>query len=193
MLPTKHFPWVLFRLLSCDLCQWNGEISRLKNCHASCSRCMDVEFSTIVLDFAKKESDFARLRFLLEDISTFCPLSTDLVECLHGYSQRLLHRWRGAKPSDPVAQERQAWSLILRSYAKLRELMWDRYGDKAMTRRIHHFGHHGRNQYSKSCVESVALKQLKQPVSLDKMDAMLAFGQTSFHAPRKLCGDTVST
>ena len=194
VLPTQHFTWIMFTLLAVNQEQWPQEIARLKSLKTACYECTDAEFSSILLDLdSMEDSDsesLVRLRFFLEDVAAMSPISSDLVECLHGYSQHLLHRWRGCKPSDPVAQERTLWALILRSYAKLREYLWDKHGDVNFGHRIHKYGKKSSNQYTVVLPESERLQKKasdKMPLSREKLESMLESG-LRMKAPRKLCG-----
>ena len=215
VLPTQGFPYCLFNLLSCEsdgpfLELYASFQAKLKSCH----QCGDVEFSHIVLSFiddvgnSEASCRASALRQFLDDLSVCCPLSSDLVECLHGYSQHLLHRWRGSKPSDAIAQERVQWTLITKSHSKLRDWVWAHYADFQCGKRLHHFGKSSCNQYSKAKAPvpdcrptegeggSIAVAprshQLRNPsktLSVEKMDQLLALGQeSSLSMPRKVCG-----
>lgn len=200
VLTTQSFPFCLFGLLDCGSDhEFLTMYARLKSAQQKCAQCCDIEFSTILLNFIDDAGDpIARgqqvtaIRRLLADTTTFAPLSSDIVECLHGYSQHLLHRWQGCKPSDPVAQERVLWVLITRAWAKLREWIWDRYGDRSSGHRMHKFGKSSRNQYSSAQGSKTCKPQPDKTMTFEKLDRLIAFQQeSSLTTSRKLCGALV--
>lgn len=149
----------------------------------------------MMADFCEK---VIKLQKLLNDMAIFCPLSSDLVECLHGFSQNLLHRWRGTKPSDPVAAERLLFALVTRSFGRFRAWLWDRIGDAEVGKRQFHYGRASSNQYTQEFRPKSKLgpKQRQHPepsrtLNFDRMDRLLAYGQQTGPGmvPRKLCGD----
>ena len=91
VLPIQGFPFCLFSLLDSDDDLAFLDLSS-KSCtkQKACAKCADVEFSTLVLNYLDVEDPLAcrrvpSLRALLEDVRVFCPLSSDLVECVHGW------------------------------------------------------------------------------------------------------------
>ena len=202
VLPTLFFPWKIFRLLSLDTDRWPEEISKYKDTKKACPHCVDYEFPTMILDFLdgghgsdEDVSSFVQIERFLWDVATYAPISSDLVECMHGFAQATLHRFRGSKPSDEVAQERMVWRCVTRSYSKLRDFLWCKYGDRNMGHRIHRFGKRGHNQYTQQCEANDSCqpperKRARMSMSVAKMDALLACSQgSSIQAPRKLAGD----
>lgn len=223
VLITESFPFTLFQLVECETNeQFLGLYRRLKSQQEKCSACADIEFSTVLLQFidlaataVDQNQQVESLKGMLNDLCIYAPLSSDLVECLHGYSQHLLHRWRGCKPTEPVAAERVLWTSITRAYSYLREHIWSRYGDKSAGHRLHKFGRTSNNQYSSKKAAEAESRGVCIPLHEDhcqtgdkakdnnrtkpgktmsfaKMDRLLAFDQEgslpSLPAPRKLCG-----
>ena len=215
VLPTQGFPFCLFSLLNSDDDLAFLELSS-KFCakQKACPKCADVEFSTLVLKYLDVEDPLAcsrvpSLRAFLEDVCVFCPLSSDLVECVHGWSQHVLHRWRGVKPTEAVAQERVLWALITRAYERLRSWIYDRYGDAHSGHRLHKFGTLSSNQYSQKsssaarkllcmdedgCVHEAETTRTpkkqadkSKSLSFEKLDRLLA-SDGSLPMPRKVCG-----
>ena len=122
-----------------------------------CPQCVDLEFSTVILqqipprachrdEFVKRR--IASILDLLRDLATFTPISSDLVECLHGFQQAKLHRFRGRKPTDHAAQEIAMLASIQSTYKQFWQFAWSRLGDKFATRRFPGFDRKGVNQYS---------------------------------------------
>ena len=216
-LPTMSFPYTMFRLLDCELDQFREEFERLKAKKDMCCQCADLEFSTPLLSWinvstpeAAQRSMHAVQRFL-RHMSLQAPISSDLVECLHGWTQHLLHRWRGVKPSDAVAQERAMFTLITRSFGRFKKWMWERHGDQKSGYRLYRYGKASCNQYSQEKrgnadgdMAIVAQKDAgeakrpkpkpstRAPLSVEKMNTLLAFEQEdSLRMPRKVCGSLV--
>ena len=97
-----------------------------------CPMCTDVEFSRVLLraiptdgNLAELKPAISTLRNFLEDVTIFTPVSSDLVECLHGFQQGKVHRFRGCKPSDPAAQEICMLSTIQSSYNRFWNCLWE--------------------------------------------------------------------
>ena len=96
-------------------------------------------------------NDFIRIeaiRSLLRDLTTFTPTSSDLVECLHGFQQAKLHRFRGRKPTDHAAQEIAMLASIQSTHTSSSgSLLEVNFGEKFATRRFPGFDRKGCNQY----------------------------------------------
>lgn len=199
---TRSFPYVLLNNLhGLEYQEFLKEYGRLQQIALQCRECVDPEFTTVLLQYIPQNSlgqidspcvkaKVAHIQRFIHDIAVHTPLSSDIVECRHGFSQWLLHRWRGAKPSEPVAQERLFWSLVCTSYKKFKEWLWTRIGDAGAFHRQKRFGMPGRNQYSQAKAERQQHKQ-DRSLTFEKMDRLIAFGQTtgSGMTPRKLSGD----
>ena len=204
VLPTRTFPWAIFRLLDCTgnegvdgLVQ---SFARLKSQHAGCDKCVDVEFSVPVLKFFDIDESTPchkseAMKNFLEDMALYSPLSSDLVECRHGICQHLLHRWRGVKPTDPYAAQSVTWQLITRGYRIFREFLWSIYGDRTCKSRLARFGYRSacqftkeRPQEKKSC--KLPSKSGKGTLSFEKMDHLLSLEnwKSGMPMPRKLSG-----
>lgn len=202
--PTCSFPWILFRVLIAGSDPVH-ELEQWKETKHRCHQCVDSEFSGILLDFipvlgipTSPSEKLQRVIRFLEDLACYAPISSDLVECLHGFSQQLLHRWRGCKPSDSGAQQMSMWASVVKSFAKLRSFVWRRHMDANFSHRVHRFGNKGVNQYTKHVGKDIVNKsnqwEPRNKMSLERMDRLIAFGQeTSMRGPRKLCGNMFAT
>ena len=129
-------------------------------------------------------------------VTVYSPLSTDIVECLHGFCQSLIQSGgRGTRPTDEGAAERLMWAFVTRSYQKLRNLIWNNFADSQAAHRFKRFGRKGCNQYSAG--KEAGDKQqhshnARRPgLTMEKMDRAIALGQQlpNCRPPRKLCGD----
>ena len=200
--PTNGFPFAFFRLLDfeTDDAAFLNAYFQIQEMARACGQCADLEFSTVILSFIDHGSQMGdpgtrskihQLRRFLNSIAIYGPLSTDLVECAHGFMQCLLHTWRGSKPTDDVAVERVLWSTITRQYSKFREWIWDRFFDKPFRHRIGRYGMTSNNQYRRQGADADVKfrprKKAGRGFSFEKMDRMLAFDQ-ELPKLRKLCG-----
>lgn len=213
VLATSGAPCQLFRLMDSTHEDFLKGYAALKEAASKCRQCIDLEFTMPVLGFLKASEGDPRLlqqrvsqvKELLKSISVHGPISSDLVECLHGFCQKLLQRGRGGVlPSDEGAQQRVLWSLITASYAKDEQFIMDHFGDPQQKRRCKAYGHKGKNQYTQFKYATQEGEDAgdpeppRQPASsrrprltLDKLERLFAFGQDSdpgLSRPRKLCG-----
>ena len=202
-------PYKTFELIGLDHDSFLRQYSSLQQQAQVCKQCIDAEFTTPILQYIKCCKDeidhdgvpvrdkVTYLQGLLTHTATFAPISSDLVECLHGYCQRLIRQsGGGSRPSDSAAQQRVLWAIITKTYRKIKEFMWHRFGDKRCFSRLAQFGHKGSNQYSKGhgagddeghrCQPPVRKSQ-KQALSLHKVDQLISQG-SEIPKPRKLCG-----
>lgn len=203
VLAVSRTPYTLFRLIDMSHPDFLQECAALEERSARCHECIDLEFSTPMLKFLRARGNdqeaVAQVQNLLRSIAVHGPISSDLVECLHGYCQRILSKGgAGARPSDEGAQQRVLWSLITKAFAKEEEFIHQHFGDAYRDSRLAQYGHKGVNQYSRlnkgdgeaeaECEKSVKVR--KTTLSLGKMDRLLAFGQgaSDLPNPRKLCG-----
>jgi hypothetical protein len=113
-----------------------------------------MEFSRQVLSYIPRDMNedmlpakIDELWHFLADVSVYTPLSSDPVECVHGFLQAKLHRFRGRKNADAGAQELGLWSVIKSSYRIFWEALWAQLGDKAARVRCARFGRKTSNQY----------------------------------------------
>lgn len=129
---------------------------------------------------------------MLQDIMCFAPISSDVTECLHGYCQRLIRQTGGgSRPTDSSAQQRVLWGLITKSYNKMYNFMWDRFGDKRFLHRLGRFGaRNAANQYSRDMEGEPRSKRPRQTLSVPKLDRLIAFDQ-QIKKPRKLSGSWI--
>ena len=193
---TMGFPWTLFQLA--DLESDDEFLNMYVNMQgqlAKCDKCMDIEFSSVILRFIPEGSRVQdgnvrcrvrQLRSFLNDVCAVAPLSADKVECAHGFSQSLLHRWRGVKVTDNVAQERFFWAQVTSLFSHFKSWVWDHCMDENFKMRLSHFGQKGCNQYTVQKSDTSGGCSRKK-LSLQTMDRILAFGQ-SLPGLRKLSG-----
>ena len=192
---TQGFPWTLFQLVDLDSDEaFLDMYMKLQGQLATCEACVDLEFSSVFLTFIPKGSQLQdgdvhekirKLRAFLRDVCQVGPLSSDPVECQHGFSQRLVARWRGSRPTDAVAQERIFWARVTSMYSKFKDWVWDRYMDKGFRSRLCQFGRRSSNQYSgeKPCDKQSGKKKF----TLETMERIIAFGQ-NLPGARRLSG-----
>ena len=193
------FPHVLFQLCSLNYEDFLQRYWHFQQLAETCPKCVDAEFSHVILTFIPSSAPAAdaltrykvfQLQTFLRDVATFAPISSDLVECLHGHYQSKLHRWRGCKPTDPVAQERMFWTSVVGAFGKLRTWMWNRHGDASANLRLWHFGQKRGNSHTEQASQlgnsSGTGHQFKR-MSFADLDNLLAAGK-SFAKPRKICG-----
>lgn len=117
-------------------------LRKYQNLAERCKRCVDIEFTTSLLSFIPagidKEEALLRasqLQKFISNLAVYAPLSADVVECLHGFFQAKVHRFRGSKPSDSAAQQLTLWSTVTSSYGCFRDKMWSALGDAQAFRR----------------------------------------------------------
>ena len=202
VLAVSRTPYTLFRTMDMSHTDFLQECAALEKRSARCSQCIDMEFTTPMLEFLRaRNSDqkaVTQVQNLLRSIAVHGPISSDLVECLHGYCQRILSKGGpGTRPSDEGAQQRVLWSLLTKAFQKEEEFIHQHFGDANRNSRLAQYGRKGANQYSSrfktgdmeaECENSG--KVWKARLSIGKMDRLLAFGQGASDLPkaRKLCG-----
>lgn len=190
---TQGFPWCMFDLLDKSMDEFIAQYNQFREQLSQCECCVDVEFSRVLLETipcqegASLAEDVAAVKAILKSISTRGPLSTDLVECFHGYTQNILHRWRGARVTDNVAQERVFWCMVTSAWSKFKSWVWDRYMDKSFRNRMAHFGTRSGNQYKPKSDQTPKPKKSLSKLTFASVDRMMAFSQTP-PPLRKLCG-----
>ena len=128
----------------------------------------------------------ASLRDFLVDLAIFARITADIVENLHGFCQAKLHRFRGMKPTEPVAQEVTLWGSITASFRAFRNSLWERIGDKVANNRLHRYGKQGQNQYSKF-KENPQMKKPSSQIALPLFKLDMACAATP-PKPKKLSG-----
>ena len=142
----QSFPYILWSLCElerpADLCM---ELAKFQRQARQCDQCVDPEFTAVLLGQLPSPIDPAnpdhiqmalKIKQLLQDLSTFVPLSTDSVEALHGFSQSKLHRFRGSKPTDKTAKEICLWGKVVSAWNVVMKWIWDRTGDIHNGRRV---------------------------------------------------------
>jgi hypothetical protein len=101
---TLHYPYAVFTLIRATFEVFLEMIAELKQKHAACSKCLDREFTSVILSLAgdldnKSEYEQRRcyktIKDLLTDISIWAPISSDSVECTNGWVQNTSHKFRG--------------------------------------------------------------------------------------------------
>ena len=203
------YPFAIFQWVDMDdKCLWK-ECVELEKFGSRCPACIDSGFTRPIIDFIQAtDVDEAALRVrtsavraLLKTVMIHCPISSDVVECLHGYCQQLLRTGsRGTRPSDNGAMERILWGLVSKSYEKLRGFIADYFADKQAAHRCHRYGAKGSNQYTKALQKQHdegspwpprALHGRKPALNMDKMDRAFASSclvDVGSQKIRKLCG-----
>ena len=200
---VSSFPFETFKLVDLDHEPFLQKYSELQGRVNKCATCIDSEFTGTLLRYIVSCQDevdpvgvavrekVANLQQFLQHITFFAPISSDLVECLHGYCQRLVRQTGGgSRPMDSSAQQQVLWGLITKAYNKTYSFMWDHFGDRFAPSRVSSFGNMGRrcrNQYSTAVAQKGSSKHQKANLSFAKLDRMVAFGQR-FRKPRRLCG-----
>lgn len=183
------FPYPIFKLVDIENDQdFLAEYKKLQNVMTTCPKCVDCEFSTGVLNFISPECCLSEegvsgqigvLKRFLYSLCCNAPLSTDVVECYHGFTQCQLYRWRGCKVTDPVAQERTLWMSICSGFEKFHSWMTNRFLDKGFWTRVSTFGLKTCNQYSQHAGHHSRMQKCtnKDTFSLEKLDRMVTFEQ----------------
>ena len=167
----------------------------------TCPQCVDHEFSTVILRHIplgarhrdeEVRSKIEAIRSLLCDLTTFTPISSDLVECLHGFQQAKLHRFRGRKPTDHAAQEITMLASIQSTYKQFWQFAWSRLGDKFATRRFPGFDRKGCNQYThkEKYLEERQRHKGKSIWKMENMDRIVQRPEV-VKKPRQLSGNSV--
>lgn len=189
------FPFKLFGLLNAPSDQQFLKDYRLMQAaQRKCPQCIDIEFSRVILGFIPPSMGqgqeamhrAASLRDFLVDLAIFAPITADIVENLHGFCQAKLHRFRGMKPTEPVAQEVTLWGSITASFRAFRNSLWERIGDKVANNRLHRYGKQGQNQYSKF-KENPQMKKQSSQIALPLFKLDMACAATP-PKPKKLSG-----
>ena len=206
---TSATPFTLFQMMDMNQQDFLAAYHSLRAKIAKCAQCADLEFTQPLMvylqssehDVAEMERRCCHVRELLRSIATHGPTSSDLVECLHGYCQKLLQRGGGGvRPSDEGAQQRVLWSLVTKAYEKDRQFIFDHCGDAKAAYRFAHYGRKGHNQYS-AAKNSEAdgpparFSKSKKELTAQKLDRLFAFNSdinTIVSKPRKLCGPSDS-
>ena len=155
----NSFPYCLFQLCSAtDVGDLVRQIGALKARAALCERLVDGEFSgPLLAQFATELDEHdptvqlraQKLQAFLSDVATFGPLSSDCVECSHGFGQGVAHRFRGLRQSEQVLAETTLWAHITAGYSKLKQFIWRKVGDCQLLNRVKCFGQPSGNQYKK--------------------------------------------
>lgn len=161
---------------------------------AECRDCFDLEFSQAVLSFipedlaaAEVQTRVKQLKYYLFDVSVFTPISSDAVECVHGYCQSKLHRFRGRKHSDDGAQELTLWSTITRAYQRFWDVLWNELGDKEARHRLFRYGAKGCNQYTPLANRKVTHSSKSSRWNMIDLDKVCSLEGTA-KKPKKLSG-----
>lgn len=195
--PTCGMPFLLFALVDLEPGDFLARYSQLQCQAEECPCCADIEFSTVLLRYIPRgsqlheagvEARVNKLKQFLADLCVFAPLSTDIVECYHGYTQCQLHRWRGQKVTDPVAQERVFWASVTKTFGAFKHWMRQRYLDTHFFRRLGRFGCPGANAYTVRSEEKAPKQRgMKPRLTVGMLDHMVSFEKDLPHQ-RKLCG-----
>ena len=196
----QGFPYKIFDLLELESHDdFLNKYRDMQQAMSECTDCFDIEFSQPLLSFIPQtlageqlHSRVIRLKRFLHDVSVFVPISSDSVECIHGFFQSKIHRFRGRKVSDPSAQELSLWSTITTSYKVFWDSLWQELGDPQAKRRMYRFDTKGMNQYTDPSKRKVQkLKAGQASVwTLGNMDKVCEQEKLS-KKPKKLSGHLV--
>lgn len=186
------FPYPLFKLTSLSATDCLKEYRILQESARQCPQCFDLEFSTILLSYipagdAHANAKIVEVQNFLSNVMIYCPISSDLVECLHGSCQSKLHRFRGTRPTDNISKDIVVLEKITSAYSKFKDWMERQLGDRKMLYRLHSYGQHKGNQYTRWTDDRRAKCQGNYGMKVEDLDAQLANG-ISPRAPRKLAG-----
>eukprot|EP00438_Fugacium_kawagutii_P022410 Skav209131 [mRNA] locus=scaffold682:262010:265350:+ [translate_table: standard] len=192
------FPNRMFELTNLDHTNFLTKYRQFQGLERICPECIDLEFSSVLLAYIPEDSSpeahstlekVKQIQRFLKDLTVFAPLSADLVECLHGTCQSKHVRFRGCRPSDPIAREITIHEKICGAYSKFKDWMWKHHGDHWARKRMCAYGTCKGNQYT----EGEGRKRLltkKRPLTFDDLDGMLASSKLP-RTPRKICGGLV--
>lgn len=198
--PVSGMPFTLIALVDLEPEGFLAKYADLQRQQDECFSCADIEFSAILLGYIPRgssihepgvELQIRKLKAFLADLCIFAPLSTDIVECFHGYTQHQLSRWRGAKVTDPVAQERVCWSSLTQTYAQYKKWVWDKYLDKQFLRRLSAFGKKGFGPNTRRLEGEQRPAPTKAKLTLKMLDHMVSFDK-QLPAGRKVCGASIN-
>ena len=196
---TQSFPFVLFTLCNVDLPDFIRQYAELAARARACPKCLDQEFSMVILTYidnveealvSKPIADKCyAVQSFLEDVAAYAPISSDLVEALHGTAQTKLNRFRGAKPSDSSAQEQMVWQQINSAYKQFDAWVRERFFDPQALSRLCRYGRKGMNQYSSTRESVVAEGEHSKFISrgLHELEKQYCAGKDGPKF-RKLCG-----
>jgi len=193
----QRFPFVILQLADLSHEDFMKEYRQLQIAERSCANCVDLEFSTLLLSYIPETEDcnchdvkekVLTLQRFLQDVAVWCPISADLVECLHGACQSRLHRFRGTKPTDAIAKEIVILDKITSAYSKFKDYMWTQLGDPKAFRRLESYGRCDKgNQYTVGTLEGS--RQFGGGASFAQLEAKHGtFHGRAARAPRKVCG-----
>ena len=196
----QRFPAKIFTLLQAKTSNHLLDMYMEMQCQMHCCKCcVDVEFSQVLLNYIPSEMAQDRnnvelwakledIKKFLQDIARFFPLSSDTVECLHGYIQTRIHKFRGRKLGDQTAQEVSLWSTIKTTHQSFWNLTWNDQGDAGARQRLHRYNMKGTNQYTQP--ENRRLKPSPSSSIWNMANLNLLREQPAMaKAPKKLCGN----
>ena len=112
-----RYPFKTFCLLDCSTPEEVlGRCAMIRAQMEACSNCIDVEFTAQILAFLDSrqgnEELLSRARIVQEflmDIAIFVPISSDQVECCHGFHQNFDQSFPRAKTDSP--DRSRSWAL----------------------------------------------------------------------------------
>ena len=128
---TSSFPHKMFKLLDCNAAGFVAKWGEFRQTLLACSECVDASFSAPLLKSVDFEgltaedtaSTVEDLQRLLNDLATFCPLATDLVENQHGQQQSALTKFRGKCRTPKIAAELSLLHSVKMEHAKLKSIV----------------------------------------------------------------------
>ena len=190
----QAFPYKMFKLVGLSEDDWLREYRHLQGVMGVCPQCVDIEFSSVLLGYISKGDSEAEARRkilqveqFLKDCTIFCPISSDVVECLHGATQTRLHRFRGARPTDETSKEIVVLDKITSAFGKFKDWVWRHFGDPRLLSRLCAYGQRKGNQYTLWNPERRSECRKPTQMCIESLKSRLASGQLP-PAPRKLSG-----
>lgn len=175
------FPYILWQLCDAEGSALIDLTREMQRRAADFPCCVDPEFSGVLLQMLPSPVEpennehlerIKQVQSFLQDVSVFCPVSTDATEALHGFAQGKLHRFRGCKPTDEVAKEITIWSKITSSYHLLRKVIWSRTGDPQALRRLGSVKNTGKTGWEK--LRAAALSANRSEPKIKRLSGSLS-------------------
>ena len=184
----------MFKLVGLSQDDCLREYRCLQQVMASCPKCVDIEFSSVLLGYiptgdteAEAHRKILQVEQFLKDCTVFCPISSDVVECLHGATQTRLHRFRGARPTDETSKEIVVLDKITSAFGKFKDWVWRHFGDPRLLSKLCAYGQRRGNQYTVWNPERRSECRKPSGMCIESLKSHLATGQLP-RAPRKLAG-----
>lgn len=174
----NQFPYQTFKLATCDLPDFCMLWDTFQEKRQTCVTCFDTEFSLALLNAfphrLESEPDMVRddvcrqVQLLLQDVCTYCPVSSDQVELRNGQCQ-LISSGRGSRAvkKPKAAREAQMLYTVVRQH----ELVKNHVEHEAMPPRkttasiLKRCGMSSKNKFSKVRDSCPSIKNLFWPIT----------------------------